>query len=130
MSKILTNLLAPLISSIMIDDRKSGTAVLTTWTFFYGLFYIDYGSHDHCFTDIQRWYRNKIDGLLGIDAQVVVKQISEASDNNNNRATIIPDERNFGVGFIRNTTTQLAGEKEVMDIDDGSKKKKKRFWLF
>ena len=58
-----------------------------------------------------------------------MKQISEASDNNNNRA-IIPDERNFGVGFIRNTTAQLAGEKEVMDIDDGSKKKKKRFWLF
>jgi hypothetical protein len=111
-------------------DRKSGTAVLTTWTFFYGLFYIDYGSHDHCFTDIQRWYRNKIDGLLGIDAQAVVKQISAADDNDNNNNAIMPDERNFGLGFIRNTTTQLAGEVEATDIDEGSKKKKKRFWLF
>jgi hypothetical protein len=42
----------------------------------------------------------------------------------------MPDERNFGLGFIRNTTTQLAGEVEETDIDDGSKRKKKRFWLF
>ena len=59
-----------------------------------------------------------------------MKQISVADDNNNNNKAIMPDERNFGLGFIRNTTTQLAGEVEETDIDDGSKKKKKRFWLF
>lgn len=62
---------------------KSGTAVLTAWTAFYGLFYIDYGSHEHCFTDIQRWYRDKIDGLLGIDVQAA-RQISNGKENANN----------------------------------------------
>jgi hypothetical protein len=61
--------------------RKAGTAVATAWTAFYGLFYIDYGSHEHCFTNIQRWYRNKLDGLLGIDAQAA-KQISYQRENN------------------------------------------------
>ena len=65
--------------------RKSGTAVVTAWTFFYGLFYIDYGPHEHVLSDIQRWYRRKLDSLLGIDASAV-KQISDrentANDNN------------------------------------------------
>lgn len=62
---------------------KAGTAVITAWTGFYGLFYIDYGPHDHCFTDIQRWYRSKLDGLLGIDARTV-KQISNRRENTKN----------------------------------------------
>mmetsp|Transcript_5520 Transcript_5520/g.12598 ORF Transcript_5520/g.12598 Transcript_5520/m.12598 type:complete len:95 (-) Transcript_5520:338-622(-) len=62
---------------------KAGTAVITTWTAFYGLFYIDYGPHDHVFTDIQRWYRMKLDGLLGIDAKAA-KQISNGRENKNN----------------------------------------------
>lgn len=100
---------------------KAGTAVLTAWTAFYGLFYIDYGSHEHCFTDIQRWYRQKIDGLLGIDARTL-KQVSDRKTMNDGI---------FGTEFIRNTTIQLAGEVEeklATDLDDG--KKKKRFWLF
>ncbi|KAL7550431.1 hypothetical protein ACHAWF_016003 [Thalassiosira exigua] len=47
---------------------KAGTAVVTAWTGFYGLFYIDYGPHEHCLSGIQRWYRTKVDELLGIDA--------------------------------------------------------------
>jgi len=60
---------------------KSGTAVVTAWTFFYGLFYIDYGPHEHVFTDLQRWYRRKLDGLLGIDvAQATVSQKKQIYD--------------------------------------------------
>jgi len=60
---------------------KTGTAVATAWTAWYGLFYIDYGPHDHCLTDIQRWYRKKLDGLLGIDA--AAKQISHRREKAN-----------------------------------------------
>ena len=71
--------------------RKSGTAVVTAWTFFYGLFYIDYGPHEHVLSDIQRWYRRKLDSLLGIDARAV-KQISDrentADDNNTTNINI------------------------------------------
>ena len=71
--------------------RKSGTAVVTAWTFFYGLFYIDYGPHEHVLSDIQRWYRRKLDNLLGIDARAV-KQISDkentADDNNTTNINI------------------------------------------
>lgn len=60
--------------------RKSGTAVVTAWTFFYGLFYIDYGPHEHVFTDLQRWYRQKLDGLLGIDVAQAISQKKQISD--------------------------------------------------
>ena len=58
-----------------------------------------------------------------------MKQISDAGKNNSK--AIMPDERNFGLGFIKKTTTQLAGEEEeeTDNIGDGSRKKK-RFWLF
>mmetsp|Transcript_33055 Transcript_33055/g.56175 ORF Transcript_33055/g.56175 Transcript_33055/m.56175 type:complete len:81 (+) Transcript_33055:355-597(+) len=58
---------------------KAGTAVATAWTAWYGLFHIDYGPREHCLSDIQRWYRRKIDELLGIDAKAV-KQISDRQD--------------------------------------------------
>lgn len=61
---------------------KAGTAVLTAATTFYGLFYIDYGPHEHCFSGIQRWYRMKVDGLLGIDARGA-KQISDGRESTN-----------------------------------------------
>ncbi|KAL3761270.1 hypothetical protein ACHAWU_010183 [Discostella pseudostelligera] len=48
---------------------KAGTAVITSFTAFYGLFYFDYGPGEHCFTDIQSWYRKKVDGLLGINLE-------------------------------------------------------------
>jgi len=43
--------------------------VITSFTAFYGLFYFDYGPGEHCFTDIQSWYRKKVDGLLGINLE-------------------------------------------------------------
>lgn len=61
---------------------KAGTAVITSWTAFYGLFYIDYGPEEHCFSEIQRWYRRTLDGALGIDARVV-RQISDRQENAN-----------------------------------------------
>lgn len=67
---------------------KSGTAVVTAWTFFYGLFYIDYGPHEHVLSDIQRWYRRQLDRLLGIDARAV-KQISDRKNIDNNNTTNI-----------------------------------------
>lgn len=65
--------------------RKSGTAVATAWTFFYGLFYIDYGPHEHCLSGIQRWYRSTLDGMLGIDTNI--KQISDGQNDNNSART-------------------------------------------
>mmetsp|Transcript_28068 Transcript_28068/g.51152 ORF Transcript_28068/g.51152 Transcript_28068/m.51152 type:complete len:86 (-) Transcript_28068:1247-1504(-) len=63
---------------------KAGTAVITAWTAFYGLFYIDYGPHEHCFTDIQKWYRRKIDGMLGIDVdKALKKQIAHDGERRN-----------------------------------------------
>lgn len=53
---------------------------MTAWTFFYGLFYIDYGPHEHVLSDVQRWYRRKIDGMLGIDARAI-KQISDSRES-------------------------------------------------
>mmetsp|Transcript_14833 Transcript_14833/g.22229 ORF Transcript_14833/g.22229 Transcript_14833/m.22229 type:complete len:88 (-) Transcript_14833:150-413(-) len=46
---------------------KAGTAVVTAWTAWYGLFHIDYGPHEHVFSEVQRWYRRKIDDMLGIN---------------------------------------------------------------
>jgi hypothetical protein len=46
---------------------KAGTAVVTAWTAWYGLFHIDYGPHEHVFSELQRWYRRKIDSILGIN---------------------------------------------------------------
>jgi len=46
---------------------KAGTAVVTAWTAWYGLFHIDYGPHEHVFSEVQRWYRRKIDEMMGIN---------------------------------------------------------------
>ncbi|KAL9182575.1 hypothetical protein ACHAXT_013227 [Thalassiosira profunda] len=64
---------------------KAGTAVVTAWTAWYGLFHIDYGSHEHCFSDIQRWYRRKVDELLGIDLRAA-KQIAADRERENEGA--------------------------------------------
>mmetsp|Transcript_42244 Transcript_42244/g.89840 ORF Transcript_42244/g.89840 Transcript_42244/m.89840 type:complete len:98 (-) Transcript_42244:35-328(-) len=61
---------------------KAGTAVVTAWTGFYGLFYIDYGPHEHCFSDLQRWYRRKLDEMLGINTQAA-KQIARQRSHKN-----------------------------------------------
>ena len=73
------------IFTLVLYHRKSGTAVATAWTFFYGLFYIDYGPHEHCLSGIQRWYRSTLDGMLGIDTNI--KQISDGQNDNNSART-------------------------------------------
>ena len=43
----------------------------TAFTGYYCVFRTDYGDADHVFSDLQRWYNAKVDGLLGIDTQLV-----------------------------------------------------------
>ena len=45
-------------------DRKLVTAILTGGTSFYSVFHVDYGDHDHVFTEPQRWYRKKLDRII------------------------------------------------------------------
>jgi len=59
---------------------KAGTAVVTAWTAWYGLFHIDYGPHEHVFSDLQRWYRRKIDSMLGINLDAA-RQIEQSASN-------------------------------------------------
>ena len=90
-----------IIISIHNIHRKSGTAVVTAWTFFYGLFYIDYGPHEHVLSDTQRWYRRKLDTLLGIDARTV-KQISDKENTDNNNNT------NINIGLSKEEVDSIA----------------------
>ena len=89
-------------SIICIIHRKSGTAVVTAWTFFYGLFYIDYGPHEHVLSDIQRWYRRKLDRLLGIDARTV-KQISDRENTADENNTT-----NINIGLSKEEVNSIA----------------------
>ena len=57
---------------------KAGTAVLTAWTAWYGLFHIDYGPHEHVFSELQRWYRRKIDDMLGINLNASRQKIENS----------------------------------------------------
>ena len=57
---------------------KAGTAVLTAWTAWYGLFHIDYGPHEHVFSELQRWYRRKIDDMLGINLNAARRKIEDS----------------------------------------------------
>lgn len=50
----------------MLFRRKTGTAIVTAWVTYYGLFHIDYGSRDHALSGVQRWHRRKLDEMLGI----------------------------------------------------------------
>lgn len=43
---------------------KTVTAVVTAGTAFHVVFQVDYGDHDHVFTDIQRWYKKKMDQVF------------------------------------------------------------------
>ena len=50
--------------------RKLGTAILTSFTAFHVVFQVDYGDQEHAFTDIQKWYKRKVDDILiGKDRQ-------------------------------------------------------------
>ena len=55
--------------------------MITSFTAFYGLFYFDYGPGEHCFTDIQSWYRKKVDGLLGINLEAARSSSSSSSSS-------------------------------------------------
>ena len=81
---LLTYIRLPILSPshILLLDRKAGTAVATAWTAWYSIFIIDYGPQQHVLSDLQRWYRNKLDGLLGINAGAA-KQISNQSGDSN-----------------------------------------------
>eukprot|EP00984_Skeletonema_dohrnii_P027381 scaffold16917_cov164-Skeletonema_dohrnii-CCMP3373.AAC.2 len=64
---------------------KAGTAVVTAWTAWYGLFHIDYGPHEHVFSELQRWYRRKIDDMLGINLNTA-RQIENSKQQSTNGA--------------------------------------------
>jgi len=54
-----------------LEKRKLATAIATSATGFYVVFHADYGVKDHIFTDVQRWYRKKLDNiLLGSDKDI------------------------------------------------------------
>mmetsp|Transcript_5987 Transcript_5987/g.13304 ORF Transcript_5987/g.13304 Transcript_5987/m.13304 type:complete len:88 (+) Transcript_5987:107-370(+) len=74
---------------------KAGTAVLTAFTSFYCLFYIDYGPQEHVFSDLQRWYRNKMDNMLGIDLNKA-KQIASQQQEGIARRTGGDDQEGDG----------------------------------
>ena len=94
----------------ILTNRKAGTYVVTAWTAFYGLFYIDYGPREHVFSDLQRWYRRKLDGLLGIDVKAA-KQISDGREKNsektdsiNNNADGIPKKEEDSIAVSQSTS--------------------------
>jgi len=75
-------LLASALTSTMLSNhRKTGTAVLTAGTAFHVVFQVDYGDHDHAFTDIQKWYRKKVDDVLIGDISVHSNPSSSSSTN-------------------------------------------------
>eukprot|EP00557_Chaetoceros_sp_GSL56_P006974 CAMPEP_0176499690 /NCGR_PEP_ID=MMETSP0200_2-20121128/13074_1 /TAXON_ID=947934 /ORGANISM="Chaetoceros sp., Strain GSL56" /LENGTH=109 /DNA_ID=CAMNT_0017898151 /DNA_START=42 /DNA_END=371 /DNA_ORIENTATION=- len=43
---------------------KTVTAIVTAGTAFHLVFQVDYGDHDHVFTEVQKWYRKKVDSIL------------------------------------------------------------------
>jgi len=47
------------------------TVVATTGTAFHCVFRIDYGDEPHVFTGLQAWYNSVIDGMMGIDDDVI-----------------------------------------------------------
>lgn len=59
---------------------KAGTGVLTFVTSWYCLFHVDYGKKEHAFTGIQKWYWNKIDGMLGIEKEKTKRIEGENGD--------------------------------------------------
>ncbi|KAL7458613.1 hypothetical protein ACHAWC_010203 [Mediolabrus comicus] len=70
---------------------KAGTAVVTAWTAWYGLFHIDYGPHEHVFSDLQRWYRRKIDSMLGINLDAA-RQIEQSASSSGDVGQKQPEE--------------------------------------
>lgn len=68
---------------------KLATAITTVGTGFYCVFVVDYGNHDHVFSDLQRWYRHSVDKhLLGIQIE-----------QNNQRKMVKPIKHQKGTHF-------------------------------
>mmetsp|Transcript_21405 Transcript_21405/g.24331 ORF Transcript_21405/g.24331 Transcript_21405/m.24331 type:complete len:80 (-) Transcript_21405:42-281(-) len=60
---------------------KLGTAVVTSITSFHVVFQVDYGDQEHVFTDLQKWYRGKVDDLLIGGIKVKVEDNKKNNDN-------------------------------------------------
>jgi hypothetical protein len=60
--------------------RKTVTAIVTAGTAFHLVFQVDYGNHDHVFTELQRWYRKKVDDILIGDIGQPTRTIREEDD--------------------------------------------------
>lgn len=78
---------------------KTVTAIVTAGTAFHLVFQVDYGDHDHVFTNLQRWYRKKVDDfLIGDIGRQQQQQITTATintqDNISNVQKNTPDENN------------------------------------
>jgi len=59
---------------------KLATAILTGGTAFYSVFHVDYGDHDHVFTEPQKIYRKQLDRLLlGSGAQSELNNLQNQS---------------------------------------------------
>lgn len=45
------------------------TIAASAATGFHCVFRTDYGTEEHCFSDLQRWYNARVDAAMGIDAR-------------------------------------------------------------
>jgi hypothetical protein len=52
------------VTHILFSKRKTVTGILTAATAFHCVFQVDYGDHDHVFSNLQKWYRQKWDQIL------------------------------------------------------------------
>ena len=73
------------------------TAIATVGTGFYCVFVVDYGSHDHVFSDFQQWYRYSVDKhLLGIQTEKnshsKKRTIQDSKKTNFDSSTVLTSE--------------------------------------
>jgi len=76
--------------------RKTATAILTAGTGFHTVFQVDYGDHDHVFSDIQKWYQRKVDHVLLGDVDLGSASANGSSSGAHARPNIqesVNDER-------------------------------------
>jgi hypothetical protein len=49
---------------VFLNDRKLATYIAMAGTSFHCVLQMDYGENEHCFSNVQRWYKKKVDGLI------------------------------------------------------------------
>jgi hypothetical protein len=81
--------------------RKLGTAIVTSITAFHTVFQVDYGDDDHVFTDIQKWYRKKVDDVL-LGGLPVPERTQTQVRNNEQRSNLRNDNDATTTGGITN----------------------------